>query len=155
MENDLLCPMQMRMNEVQVNECPKFMEQALTDTSHTLRAFQDREELCIPFGIRGVASYFPTLKLTTLELATCRRFDLTAEDPEWDPSSTAFQVQEDAQFNSRGMVNDTGDRSKNRRFISSVQASRNHACDFVHGPQSTYSQHINYLNDQDDDRCPQ
>ena len=33
------------MNIVQVNECPKFMEQAPIDTSHTLRAFQDGEEL--------------------------------------------------------------------------------------------------------------
>jgi len=82
MENNLLCPMQMRMNDIQLNECPKFMEQAPTDTSHTLRIFQDGEEPCIPFGLQGVTSYFPTRKPTTLELSTCQRFDLTAEDPE-------------------------------------------------------------------------
>ena len=128
MENHLLCPMQMRMNDIQVNEYPKFMEQAPTDTSHTLRAFQDGEELCIPFGLRGVTSYFPTRKPTTLELSTYQRFDLTAEDPEWGPSLTTFQEQEDAQVDSRGMVHNTGDRSK---LISPVQVSRNHACDFA------------------------
>jgi hypothetical protein len=130
MENDLLCPMQMRMNDVKVNECPKFMETRPNDKSHTLRTTQDGEDLCIPFGLRGVTSYFPTLKPTPLELATCRRFDLTAKDPEWDPSSTTFQEQEDAQVNSRGMVHDTGDE-RNRRFILSVQVLRNQAYDFV------------------------
>jgi hypothetical protein len=129
MENDLLCPMQMRMNDVEVHECPKFMEEAPSDTSHTLCVTQNGEDLCIPFGLRGVTSYFPTRKPTTLELAQCRRFDLTAEDPEWDPSSTTFQDQENAQVDSHGMVHDTGDERKNRRFISSV--SRSQACDFV------------------------
>jgi hypothetical protein len=129
MENDLLCPMQMRMNDVEVHECPKFMEEAPSDTSHTLCVTQNGEDLCIPFGLRGVTSYFPTRKPTTLELAQCRRFDLTAEDPKWDPSSTTFQDQENAQVDSHGMVHDTGDERKNRRFISSV--SRSQACDFV------------------------
>jgi hypothetical protein len=131
MDNDLLCPMQMRMNDVVVNECPKFMETSPSDMSHALRVTQDGDELCIPFGLRGVTSYFPTRKPTQMELATCRRFDLTAEDPEWDPSSTTFKEQEDAQVNSRGMVHDTGDERNNRRFISSVQVSRDQACDFV------------------------
>jgi hypothetical protein len=129
MENDLLCPMQMRMNDVEVHECPKFMEAAPSDTSHSLGITQGGEELRISLGLRGVTSYFPTRKPTSLELATCPRFDLKAEDPEWDPSSTTFQEQEDAQVDSHGLVHDTGDR-KNRRFISSVQVSRDQACDY-------------------------
>jgi hypothetical protein len=84
----------------------------------------------LDFGLRGVTSYFNTRKPTPLELATCQRFELTSEDPEWDPSSTTFQEQEDAQVDSRCMVHDTGD-ARNRQFISSVQVSRDQACDFV------------------------
>ncbi len=130
MENDLLCPMQMRMNDVELHECPKFMEGHPSDMSHSLRVTEDGEELCIPFGLRGVTSYFTTRKPTKSEFATCPRFHLTSPDPEWDPSSTTFQEQEDSTVDARGMVHDTGDES-NRRFISSVRVSRDQACGFI------------------------
>jgi hypothetical protein len=124
------CPMQMRVNDVELQECPKFMEAQPNDLSNNLRVAQNGDELCIPFGLRGVTSYFPTRKPTTIELANCRTFDLTSEEPEWDPSSSTFQEQEDATVDARGMVHDTGD-GNNRRFISSVKVSRNQAEDFV------------------------
>jgi hypothetical protein len=96
MEIDLLCPMQMRVNDVELQECPKFMEEWPSDMSHALHIAQHGDELCVLFGIRGVTSYFPTCKPTAVELADCRTFDLTSEEPEWDPSSSAFQEQEDA-----------------------------------------------------------
>jgi hypothetical protein len=36
MNNDLLCPMQMRVNDVELYECPKFMENNPSDASHSL-----------------------------------------------------------------------------------------------------------------------
>jgi hypothetical protein len=81
MDNDLLCPMQMRMNDVELHECPKFMEGQPTDMSHSLRLVQDGDEIHIPFGLRGVTSYFPTRKPSPAEYANCRRFHLTSEDP--------------------------------------------------------------------------
>jgi len=128
MENDLLCPMQMRLNDITLNECPKFMENNPNDRSHTLRARQDGEELTIPLALRGVTSYFPTRKPSKAELSTCRRFDLTSEEPEWDPQSTAYQEQEEATVDASGLVHETGDR--NRRYISSVRVSRDQATDF-------------------------
>jgi hypothetical protein len=134
MDNNLLCPMQMRVNDVELQECPKFMEERPNDLLHSLRVTQNGDELCVPFGLRGVTSYFPTRKPTTIELANCRTFDLTSEEPEWDPSSSTFQEQEDATVDAHGMVHDTGDGT-NRRFISSVissvRVSRNQAEDFV------------------------
>jgi hypothetical protein len=42
------------------------------DTSHMLQVkSDDGDELCIPFGLRGVTSYFPTCKPTQSELANC------------------------------------------------------------------------------------
>jgi hypothetical protein len=130
MDEDLLCPMQMRVNHVELQECPKFMEVRPNDLSHALCVTQNGEELCMPFGLRGVTSCCPARKPTTIELANCRTFDLTSEEPEWDPSSSTFQEQEDATVDARGMVHDTGD-GNNRRFISSVKVSRNQAKDFV------------------------
>jgi hypothetical protein len=67
MENDLLCPMQMRMNNVNMQECSKFLEEHPNDKSHTLRVKSDEgDELCIPFGLHGVTSYFPACKPTQL-----------------------------------------------------------------------------------------
>jgi hypothetical protein len=121
MENDLLCLMQMRMNDVKVNDSPKIMEETSNDMSHAIcGAAQDCEEVCITSVLHGVTSYFLTRKPTTLELVTCRQFDLMAKDPEWDPSLTTFQEQEDAQVDSHGMVHDTGG-VRSRRFIFSVQ----------------------------------
>jgi hypothetical protein len=97
-----------------------FLEEQPNDTSHVLRVKSDNgDELCIPFGLRGATSYFPACKPTPSELARCRRFNLTSEEPEWDPSSTAFQEQEDATVDAHGMVHDTGD-ANNRRFISNT-----------------------------------
>jgi hypothetical protein len=130
MDDNLLCLMQMRVNDVELQECPKFMEKRPNDLLHSLRVTQNGDDLFVPFGIRGLTSYFPTRKPTTIELANCRTFDLTSEEPEWDPSSNAFQEQENATVDAHGMVHDIGDRT-NRRFISSVRVSQNQAEDFV------------------------
>jgi hypothetical protein len=138
MENDLLCPMQMRMNDVELQECPKFMEHQPSDMSHSLRVTENGEELCIPFGLRGAMSTFPTRKPTRAEFATCPRFDLTSPKLEWDPASTTFQEQEASAVDAPGMVHDAGDKN-NGRHISSVRVSRNRACAFVSSSTSQCS----------------
>ena len=104
------------------------MELTPNDRSHTLRAKQDGEELVIPLALRGLTSYFPTRKPTKAELSTCRRFDLTSEEPEWDPQSIAHQEQEEATVDAYGIVHKTGFR--NRRYISTVKVSRDQASEF-------------------------
>ena len=135
MDNDLLCPMQMRLKDIDLNECPEFMESRPNDWSHTLRATQDGEELIIPLAIRGVTSCFPTRKPTKAELATCMRFDLTSEDPEWDPQSIAYQEQEEATgVDAYGLVHETAGDQTNRRYISTVKVSRDQASEFDNWP---------------------
>jgi hypothetical protein len=51
MSNDLLCPMQMRANEIRVQECPKFLEEHPDDTSHALRISQDGEDMLVPLSL--------------------------------------------------------------------------------------------------------
>ena len=127
MENDLFCPTQMRMNDVELQECPKFMGHQTSDMLHTLRVRQDGDELNMPLGLCGATSCFPTRKPTRSELARCQQFDLTLEEPGWDPQSTTHQEQEDLTVNARGTVHGTGDESK-RRCISSVRVTREQAC---------------------------
>jgi hypothetical protein len=115
MINDLLCPMQMRANEIGVQECPKFLQEHQDDTSQALKITQDGENMLIPLALRGVVSYFPTRKPTPAEFQTCRRAELTFEEPEWDPSSTTFQEQEDATVDAHGRVYDTGDGNRGGR----------------------------------------
>jgi hypothetical protein len=51
MINDLLCPIQMRANEIGVQECPKFLQEHPDDTSHALKVTQDGEDMLIPLAL--------------------------------------------------------------------------------------------------------
>jgi hypothetical protein len=75
-----------------------------------------------------MTSYFPARKSTQSEPASCRQFNLTLEELDWDPSSTTCQEQEDATVDVHGVVHNTGDES-NRRFISSFKVPRDQVCE--------------------------
>ena len=62
MENKLLCPLQMRDNDVRVNDETKSMALTPTDNHHDIvinRSDQDQQQVNILLSIRGVISYFP------------------------------------------------------------------------------------------------
>ena len=84
----MLCPMQCRMNDVDVNETPKFILKIPTETSHTIVVDDpDRDTpMIVPLSINGVTSYFPCQKLTRskFEDGDVPRIDFTAEEPDWD-----------------------------------------------------------------------
>ena len=58
MENYLLCLMQMRLADVVVNDCPKFVHENPTDATHSIiaKAAADDDELVILLSIQGVTS---------------------------------------------------------------------------------------------------
>lgn len=118
MGNNLLCPMQMRMNDVIVDDCPKFLHHQPADTTHSITVMNRDDKQVIPLSIRGVTSYFPTRTPTALENDNCQSYDLTFAEPTWDPASDTFEKQEEAQVDSHGRVREQGDRIS-RRFISS------------------------------------
>ena len=49
--NNLLCPMQMRLNDVVINDCPKFVHDNPTDTTHTIMVKGDTDTLIIPLSL--------------------------------------------------------------------------------------------------------
>ena len=67
-KSNLLCLMQLRLNEIRVDECPKFLTKNATDKSHAI-VINDgtKEEYLIPLSLRGVTLYFPTRKPTREE----------------------------------------------------------------------------------------
>ena len=106
LNHHLLCPMQVRMNGVTVNDCPKFLCPAPTLESHAIVATDEHgNEIILPLLLNGVTSYLPCLSLTQEEwdLQEHPRITLTADHLTWTPSATTFSEQEEA------MTDYTGD----------------------------------------------
>ena len=82
--NNLLCPMQMRMYDVKVNDIPKYLTDNPTDQTHSIVFHESGETLLIPLHLHGVTSYFTSRKPTMEEYNNCTHFSATAVDPEWD-----------------------------------------------------------------------
>jgi hypothetical protein len=65
MKMNLLGVMQMRDNDIRVNDEPKHMVENPTEDHHCIvisKLEDDIEPLCIPLSIHRVTSYFPTRK---------------------------------------------------------------------------------------------
>ena len=72
MESNVLCPMQVLMNDVKVDETLKFLTENPTDTMHAISSKDgDGIQVRIPLSLRGVTSYFPTRKPTKEEFTSC------------------------------------------------------------------------------------
>jgi hypothetical protein len=120
--HNLLNPMQMRLNDVVVNETPKFQCANPTNLSHTITAKGDNinDELIIPLDLCVVVSSFTTRKLTQEEFDTCDRYELTYESPVYDPSGSSYAEQEAAMMDSRGQLKVTEDKHLVWRHICPV-----------------------------------
>jgi hypothetical protein len=114
MKANLLSPMQLRDNDLRVNDEPKYMALNPSDDHHAIvipMKGTEGTELRIPLSLHGVISYFPSSKPTkeeyeSTDLDLC--LDLTYENPEWDPSSPMFGEQENAMIDSSGRLIDRG-----------------------------------------------
>ena len=111
LEHNLLCPMQMRQNDVEVDEKPKYLTEAPTEKSHAVVVTNDNSRLVIPLQLRGVSSYFDSRKPTAQEYETSEaKYELTCHDLEWDPLSPDFGEQERAMTDHKGEVRTTEPR---------------------------------------------
>jgi len=97
MENNLLSPMQMRLNDVKVHDVPKFLCDSPEDEHHSIVIDNGGGDILrIPLALYGVTSHFPTRKPTQFEFDTCEdRYELTYELPDWEPHSEWFRRQEE------------------------------------------------------------
>jgi len=121
LDHNLLCPMQLRLNKIGVNEVPKFLSPNPTNKDHALVIPQvDGDSFTIPLMLEGVTSYFDSFKPTAAQYeAAVDGVDLhtlTYDSPEWDPSSTEFARQEDTMTDPQGDIYDRRPRPPLRLF---------------------------------------
>ena len=119
-QNNLLCPMQLRDRGLRVNDEPKHMVLNPTESHHaiTIPAEEGRDELHIPLSLCGVTHYFPTRKPTREEYDKSERsmhIDLTSEEPEWNPQDDRFNKSEETMTDSQGKIREkiTDERKAN------------------------------------------
>jgi hypothetical protein len=120
--HNLLNPMQMRLNDVVVNETPTFQCAKPTNLSHTITVKGENmnDELIIPLDLRGMVSCFTARNPTQEEYDTCDRYELTNESPVYDPSESSYAKQEAAMMDSRGQLKVAEDKHPLRRHICPV-----------------------------------
>ena len=93
--------MQCRVNDIIINDVPKFLMKTPTHDSHSIVA-QDINNpltpLVLPLYIHGVTSWLPVSK-TSLEDWNYMKYqtiEFPAEQLDWEPNDTRFQESEEA-----------------------------------------------------------
>ena len=115
MKTILLSTSQVWDNGIRVNDEPKHMVPNPTDDHHCIQIpcttpphdISPTNTLKIPLAMTGVISFFPARKPTQVEYENCPLdciLSITAEEPEWDPSSTRFQEAEDNYFRNPHLI---------------------------------------------------
>jgi hypothetical protein len=112
MKRCLLCPMQMRLNDVVLNEQPKFLTTHPTDQDHAIIL----EDLTISLNIFNVASFFHGRTPTRKEYKECKRIELTYPSPEWITNSDVYAEEESKCLDEEGNAR----KFKGTRRTSSV-----------------------------------
>jgi hypothetical protein len=107
--HNLLSTMQLRLNDVIVNDVPRFLTDNPTLLTHSLVVPTDDfdQPYVIPLTLFGVASSFPTRKPTIQEYETLPHITLTGEEPAYDPHDPSLADHENALARA---VLETGDR---------------------------------------------
>ena len=94
--HNLLSTMQVHLNDVIVNETPRFLADTVTDHTHCILVPTDDGDspYGIPLSITGVTSSFPTRRPTVEEYESLPHLCLTSDEPIYDPADTTFTEQE-------------------------------------------------------------
>ena len=124
LDHSLLCPMQLRDNDVILNEQPKSMTDNPTEETHSLLAVtEEHDQFRIPFRLRGVTSTMYVSKPTAKEYEELPHVILTNRDTEWDPHNPDFGKQEDTFINIYGEFQPPGDK-KHQYVIKSMERNQ-------------------------------
>ena len=99
LDHHLLCPMQCCVNDVIVDETPKFLAIKPTDQTHALTVpnpDDPSQTLTLPLALRGVTSLLYVRNVTADDFYNddIPRIDLTLETLTWDPSTALYKEQE-------------------------------------------------------------
>ena len=100
LDHHLLCPMQCRVNDVTVNDTPKFLVPDPTDQTHALTLpdpVHPSQTITLPLELRGVISLLNVRTVTADQFNdqdTYPHVSLTSDTLTWDPSTTLYRDQE-------------------------------------------------------------
>ena len=121
LDHSLLCPMQLRDNDIILNECPKSMIEYPTEEHHSLLVVTEetKEQIRIPLRLRGVTSTMMVSKPTPQEFEALPHVILTNRDTEWNPHNPDFGEQEAALLDPFGAFKPPGDR-KQKLVVKSI-----------------------------------
>ena len=109
LDHHLLCPMQCRVNDVTVDETPKFLATRPTEQTHALTVpdpDNPPQTISLPFMIRGVTSFLNVRTITSDEYykAEIPCIHLTSETLTWDPQTTLYEESEAAMIDYSGDI---------------------------------------------------
>ena len=129
MKTILLSTMQMRDNDLRVNDEPKFMVPNPTEDHNAITIphnedIDNGEPLRIPLSLKGVFTYFPVRRPTKQEYENTplsRRYTLTADSPSWEPDTNRFAEQESAMLDTRFRLIELDESSVATRKISALE----------------------------------
>ena len=128
LERNLLCPFQMRMNDIIVNDSPlttllrSKQLKDLPSTAHSIISLSP--PLQIPLRLRGTMSYFETRKPTLFEIEHPDQYpqiEMTYSMPQWDPYDVQFSMTEEKLREQLGLFPDT-DMRKSDRELSALNS---------------------------------
>jgi hypothetical protein len=131
MQHNLLATMQLRLNDLIVNNIPKFLTDKPNEFTHTVtvrgKSADPDDRIVIPLTIHGVTSSYPTRKPSAQEYESCRLYDLTFESPDYNPHDITYSRQEQVTLDALALP-ETGDRVHCIMSVSSsaAQAKQTH-----------------------------
>ena len=115
----LINPFMMRLANIQVDECPKFLAPIPSIANHSL--FFPDANIRIPLALNGIVSYLPCRMPRGEEVANPTHIlHLTPQSDTWNPHDPKYQAQEEAMTDFRGELKVTGPR---KFIVSSIQTS--------------------------------
>jgi hypothetical protein len=95
-DHNLLSMLQLRLDDIIVNDKPKFLTDKPTERDHAIIVTNPKthDELLIPLTIKGVSLTFLTCKPTQDEYLMCPWFTLTYYSPEYEPINHRYEEME-------------------------------------------------------------
>jgi hypothetical protein len=138
-DHHLLCPIQCHVNDVTINNLPKFLAAKPTDQMHAL-TINDLDYplqlVILPLTLRGVMLLLNVRTVTIDEFNSqdYPRLHLTSETLTWDPTTTLYEQQEKAMMDySSNIVCDAAMRGQVPKLIvNELQSLTTDMADMMH-----------------------
>jgi hypothetical protein len=103
LDHHLLCPLQCHVNDVTINNLPKFLVANPTDQMHALTInypIKSLQLVILPLTLRGVTSLLNvrtvTIAINKFNSQDYPELHLTSETLTWDPMTNLYEQQENA-----------------------------------------------------------